>query len=162
MNTDFILKILYVDNNEPQNQNNASIIIQLDYKTKKYLFMCDAEKEVEAKLLKEKVLEDIDVLKVGHHGSETSSTQEFINKVLPEISIISVQHGRYNNMPSQNIIDRLKNNGNQVYITDTDGTIWLTSNGITNNVITIKNLNLNGADKIGLRVYFDMLFFQFS
>ena len=162
LNTDFILKILYVDNNEPQNPNNASIIIQLNYKTKKYLFMGDAEKEIEAKLLKEKILEDIDVLKVGHHGSETSSTQEFINKVLPEISIISVQHGRYNNMPSQNIIDRLKNNGNQVYITDTDGTIWLTSNGITNNVITIKDLNLNGADKIGLRVYFDMLFFQFS
>ena len=48
-----------VDNNEPQNPNNDSIIVQLDYITKKYLFMGDVEKEVEAKLLKEKVLETL-------------------------------------------------------------------------------------------------------
>ncbi len=120
--------------------------------------MGDAEKEVETKLLQEDSLEDIDVLKVGHHGSETSSTKGFIDKVLPEISIISVQNGRYNNMPSKDIIDRLKINGNQVYITDTDGTIWITSDGITNDVIILKDLNLNGASKLGLRVYLVIIF----
>ncbi len=135
LSSNFILEVLYVDNKEPLNSNNASVVLQLEYGTQKYLFMGDAEKEVETKLLQEDTLEDIDVLKVGHHGSETSSTKEFIDKVLPEISIISVQNGRYNNMPSQNIIDRLENNGDQVYITDTDGTIWITSDGITNDVI---------------------------
>lgn len=147
------IKILYVDNNEPSNPNNASIVVQTEYEKQKYLFMGDAEKEVETKLLKEGILEDIDVLKVGHHGSQTSSTEEFINKVLPEISVVSVQYGRYNNMPSENVINRLKSNENKVYITDTDGTIWITSDGITNSVTILKELNLNGADKLGLRVY---------
>ncbi len=160
LSNNFILEVLYVDNKEPSNPNNASIVLQLEYGTQKYLFMGDAEKEVETKLLQEDILEDIDVLKVGHHGSETSSTKEFIDKVSPEISVISVQNERYNNMPSQNIIDRLKNKENQVYITDTDGTIWITSDGITNNVIIIKELNLNGTSKLGLRVYFKYALFS--
>lgn len=57
-------KVLFVDNNEPSNPNNASIIVQLEYGIQKYLFMRDAEKEVESKLLKEGTIEDIDVLKV--------------------------------------------------------------------------------------------------
>ncbi len=130
LSNNFILEVLYVDNKEPSNPNNASIVLQLEYGTQKYLFMGDAEKEVETKLLQEDILEDIDVLKVGHHGSETSSTKEFIDKVSPEISVISVQNERYNNMPSQNILDRLKNKENQVYITDTDGTIWITNDVI--------------------------------
>ncbi len=160
LSNNFILEVLYVDNKEPSNPNNASIVLQLEYGTQKYLFMGDAEKEVETKLLQEDILEDIDVLKVGHHGSETSSTKEFIDKVSPEISIISVQNGRYNNMLSQNIIDRLENNGDQVYITDTDGTIWIISDGITNDVIILKDLNLNGASKLGLRVYFKYALFS--
>ena len=57
-------EVLFVDNNEPLNPNNASIVVQLEYRTQKYLFMGDAEKEVESKLLKAGTLEDIDVLKV--------------------------------------------------------------------------------------------------
>lgn len=64
LSENFLFKILYVDNNEPKNLNNASIIIQLEYETQKYLFMGDAEKEVENRLLSAGILEDIDVLKV--------------------------------------------------------------------------------------------------
>lgn len=64
LSENFLFKILYVDNNEPKNPNNASIIIQLEYEIQKYLFMGDAEKEVENKLLSTGILEDIDVLKV--------------------------------------------------------------------------------------------------
>lgn len=64
LSENFLFKILYVDNNEPKNLNNASIIIQLEYETQKYLFMGDAEKEVENRLLSTGILEDIDVLKV--------------------------------------------------------------------------------------------------
>ncbi len=146
-------EILYIDNSEPSNQNNASIVIQMEYKTQKYLFMGDAEKEVEDKLIDSGRLEDIDVLKVGHHGSNTSTTEKFINKILPEISIISVQEGRYNNMPNKDIVNRLKYNNNQVYRTDLNGTIWLTSNGFTNTITLLEKLNLNGANKVGVRVY---------
>ena len=152
---DVLFKILYVDNSEPSNINNESIVIQLEYKTQKYLFMGDSEKEVEDKLINSGILEDIDVLKVGHHGSNTSTTESFINKVLPEISIISVQYGRYNNMPSEDIINRLKYNDNQVYRTDIDGTIWLTSDGFTNTITLLKELNLNGANRVSLRVYYE-------
>lgn len=155
-------EILYVDNTEPSEPNNASIVVKLKYGTQKYLFMGDAEETVENKLLKEGILEDIDVLKVGHHGSDTSSTESFINKVLPETSIISVQDGVYNNVPSKDIINRLGNNNNQVYRTDIDGTIWLTSDGLTNTITTLNQLNLNGANRFGMRVYFKYALFSFK
>lgn len=152
-------EILYVDNTEPAEPNNASIVVQLKYGTQKYLFMGDAEEAVESKLVKEGILEDIDVLKVGHHGSNTSSTEYFINKILPEISIISVQDGVYNNVPSKDVINRLEENNNQVYRTDMDGTIWLSSDGVTNIITTLNQLNLNGANKLGMRVYFKYALF---
>lgn len=64
LSSNLSFEVLFVDNNEPSNPNNASIIVQLEYGTQKYLFMGDAEKEVESKLLKAGILEDIDVLKV--------------------------------------------------------------------------------------------------
>lgn len=77
----------------------------------------------------------------------------------PEISIISVQYGRYNNMPSEDVITRLENDGNQVYITDTDGTIWLTSDGTSNDITKLNTFNLNGANTARLRVYFKYALF---
>ena len=155
-------KILYIDDTEPNNPNNASIVIQLNYGKQKYLFMGDAEKEVESILLKEEIIEDIDVLKVGHHGSSTSSTKDFINKILPEISIISVQEGRYNNVPSNEVIERLEKNNNSVYRTDIDGTIWITSDGTTNRITILKELNLDGANKLGMRVYLKYALFYYK
>lgn len=101
----------------------------------------------------------ISILKVGHHGSDTSTTENFINKVLPEISIISVQQGvKYDDMPNEEVINRLNNKG-KIYRTDTDGTIWIINDGTTNIVNTLKDLNLNGANKLGLRVYFKVCSF---
>ena len=149
---DMWFEVLFVDNTEPSNTNNASIVIQLTYKEQDYLFMGDSEKEVENKLLASERLKDIDVLKVGHHGSDTSSTENFINKILPDISIISVQKGTYKDMPNNDIIKILEDKG-KVYRTDENGTIWITSDGISNIITELKELNLNGANKIGLRVY---------
>lgn len=156
-----VFKILYVDNTEPSKANNASIVAQLTYAKQKYLFMGDAEKEVENKLISKGLLEDVDVLKVGHYGSDTSTTENFINKVLPEISIISVQEGvKYEDMPNENVISRLKDKS-KIYRTDIDGTIWITSDGTTNIITTLKDLNLNGADKLGLRVYLMYALFKY-
>lgn len=157
----FVFKILYVDNTEPSKANNASIVAQLTYEKQKYLFMGDAEKEVENKLISKGLLEDVDVLKVGHHGSDTSTTENFINKVLPEISIISVQEGvKYEDRPNENVINRLKDKS-KIYRTDIDGTIWITSDGTTNIITILKDLNLNGADKLGLRVYLRYALFKY-
>lgn len=156
-----VFKILYVDNTEPSKANNASIVAQLTYAKQKYLFMGDAEKEVENKLISKGLLEDVDVLKVGHHGSDTSTTENFINKVLPEISIISVQEGvKYEDMPNENVINRLKDKS-KIYRTDIDGTIWITSDGTTNIITTLKDFDLNGADKLGLRVYLRYALFKY-
>lgn len=156
-----VFKILYVDNTEPSKANNASIVAQLTYAKQKYLFMGDAEKEVENKLISKGLLEDVDVLKVGHHGSDTSTTENFINKVLTEISIISVQEGvKYEDMPNENVINRLKDKS-KIYRTDIDGTIWITSDGTTNIITTLKDFDLNGADKLGLRVYLRYALFKY-
>jgi competence protein ComEC len=83
--------VKFVDNNDPENINNSSIVIEMTAEQEKYLFMGDSEKEVEEGELNNITWDDIDVLKVGHHGSNTSTTQKFIDTVLPEIAIISVR-----------------------------------------------------------------------
>lgn len=73
-------KVLSVDNSEKVKEsedNDTSIVIQLNYKDNKFLFMGDATSKVEKQLLNKEVLEKIDVLKVGHHGSNISSSEKF-------------------------------------------------------------------------------------
>lgn len=62
-------------------------------------------------------------------------------------------------MPSQEVIERLSKDSNQVYRTDIDGTIWLTSDGITNTVTILNKLNLDGANQLGMIVYFKYALF---
>lgn len=76
-------KILYVDNTELSKANNTSIVAELTYANQRYLFMGDTQREVENKLISKGMLNDVDVLRVGHHGSDTSTTENFINKILP-------------------------------------------------------------------------------
>lgn len=103
----------------------------------KYLFMADAAEDVESD--DEIEWEDIDVLKVGHHGSNTSRTEQFINTILPEIAIISV-NGDNNSYghPSEVVIERLEDKECEVYRTDRNGTILLIN---TNGINEIKMLD---------------------
>ena len=81
--------------------------------------MGDAGVEVEEDLIEKYNLQDIDVLKVGHHGSETSSSEEFINEINPKYSIISVgKNNRYGH-PNKGVIDNLEDS--KIYRTDQDG-----------------------------------------
>ena len=105
----------------------------------KYLFMGDAETENEG--LRD--WEDIDVLKVGHHGSTTSSSTKFLSQVLPEISIISVGKNNSYNLPKDKIIERLKKIGSTIYRTDIDGTIQIISDGNQNEIKKI-DLSFDG------------------
>jgi len=85
---------LNVDNSSPSLNNstavnNASIVIQLEYGSKKYLFMGDVTTSVETKLINNDMLEQVDLLKVAHHGSDTSTSEEFLNLIKPTHAVIS-------------------------------------------------------------------------
>lgn len=107
--------------------NNSSIVIQLDYGETSCLFMGDAEKEVEEKV----TWNDIDVLKVSHHGSSDATSQAFLEAVKPEHSIISVGRNNNHNHPSNETLNNLNVINSTIYRTDEDGTIILVSNGST-------------------------------
>lgn len=122
---------------EYDNLNNNSVIAKLAYKNTSFLFVGDAEKEAETDLISSGVNLKSTVLKVGHHGSKTSTTQKFLNAVNPEYSVISVGPDS-NNLPKDSIINRLKNNNIKTYRTDKSGTIIFTSDGDNINVFTEK------------------------
>lgn len=106
--------------------NNYSIVIKLIYGKTSYLFTGDAEslseKEITADI-------DVDVLKVGHHGSDTSSSVEFLEKVTPEYAIISVGENNSYGHPSSLTLENLKKYTNEIYRTDLNGTITVASDG---------------------------------
>lgn len=115
--------------------NDSSIVIELSFGDKKYLFTGDIEKEVED----ECNWEDIDVLKVAHHGSRGSSSKEFLNVTKPEIAIISVGKDNTYNHPHEEALQRLENVDAKIYRTDESGTIYLKSNGFE---VSIESLDI--------------------
>ncbi len=118
---DLECEVMAVDNSEQEDANDASIVLEMTYKKYKFLFTGDATKKVE----NSRGWKDIDVLKVGHHGSDTSSSKNFIDSIKPEISIISVGEGNNYNLPKESIIKRLEDTGSKVYRTDKHGTIQI-------------------------------------
>ncbi len=124
-------------NNNAKDLNNSSIVIQLNYLKQNYLFMGDSEKEVEDSRDWNKV----NVLKVGHHGSNSSSTERFLNQTRPDIAIISVGLNNQYNHPSEDVLNRLKNLNTTVYRTDEDGSLLVESDGKQNVIKKIKTNN---------------------
>lgn len=102
-------------------ENTNSSVIYLNYNNYKFLFMGDASIKREKDILEKYNLSNIDFLKVGHHGSNTSSSEEFINEINPKHSIISVgKNNRYGH-PKKSVLDTLKSS--KIYRTDKDGSI---------------------------------------
>jgi competence protein ComEC len=116
-------------NKEIDNLNNSSIISQLSCQNSKFLFMGDAEIEVENEILKKGINIKSNVLKIGHHGSITSSQQEFLEKVDPQIAIIMVGKNNKFNHPSLRVLKRLEKLKIKTFRTDLDGTITIISDG---------------------------------
>ncbi len=141
-------KVLAVDNSSPSLDNDeaindTSIVIELEYGTTKYLFMGDASSNIERKLLEE--LSKIEVLKVAHHGSNKSTSREFLHIVRPTYSIISVGKNSYGH-PNSEVLERLEEIKTNLYTTQNNGTIWIKSDG---NLIYINDLdyNIDGANR---------------
>ena len=119
---------------DKDNLNLSSLVLRLEFGNTSYLFMGDAEEENEKTINWPKT----DVLKVGHHGSNTSSGESFLEQVHPQYAIIMVGKDNSYGLPKQEIIDKLNNIGSEIYRTDEDGTIQIISDG---NNIEIKIIN---------------------
>ena len=115
--------------------NNSSAVLRLDYCDGSYLFSGDAEELAEYEFLSLGKLVDADVLKVGHHGSATSSSDAYLSAVTPNVAVISCGVGNSYGHPNQLTVSKLLNMGASVYRTDTDGTVEVNTDGsnITNN-----------------------------
>ena len=119
-------KLEFLNTSEYDNENDNSNVIYLNYNDYKFLFMGDAGIDREKDILKKYVLKDIDFLKVGHHGSNTSSSKIFINNIKPKYAIISVgKNNRYGH-PKSSVLDTLSNS--KIYRTDLDGSIVIRFN----------------------------------
>lgn len=106
--------------------NNYSIVLKLTYGNTSYLFTGDAEK-----ISEQEITDDIasEVLKVAHHGSDTSTSEEFLKKVAPKYAIISVGAGNKYNHPAEITISKLQKYTNNIYRTDLNGNIIVKTNG---------------------------------
>ena len=135
------IKVLYTGT-DTSDLNMSSIVLKLTYKNTSFLFMADAPKKIENEIINEDIKADI--LKVGHHGSNTSSGVEFLKKVNPEYAIISVGANNSYNLPGKYTIQNLNKLNIQTKRTDKEGTIIITSDGTKLN-ITTKNTNTNGG-----------------
>ena len=109
--------------------NNMSAVLQLQFGGVTFLFTGDAEKKVEKEILKKGYSLKADVMKVGHHGSKTSSLKKFIEKVKPKYSVISCGKDNSYGHPSKEVLKILKSVGSKIYRTDEKGTIVITSDG---------------------------------
>jgi competence protein ComEC len=110
------------------NTNNNSIVLKLSYGETNFLLMGDAEKEEETSLLASGADLSATVLKIGHHGSDTSSSEAFLQAVKPKYAVISVGDDS-NNLPKVTVSKRLSDNGIDVYRTDLNKTIIFLSDG---------------------------------
>ena len=126
------LTILYPDSAiamSMKNINNSSIVFRLDYKDHSFLFTGDAEIQAERILANLDSLLNVDVLKVGHHGSSTSSIMSMVKHVSPKYAIISVgQNNRYGH-PSEKIVQRWVDSDAIVFRTDKNGAVIIAVDG---------------------------------
>lgn len=127
--------VIYLDNNTNikiiwpskgtninYSSNNMSLVSLMKYKNYNILFTGDIEKEVES-IIGEKIDRKIDILKVPHHGSNTSSTEQFLEKIMPKHSVISVGRGNFYGHPKKDVLARLEKVGSSIHRTDEMGMI---------------------------------------
>ena len=126
-------KLYFLQTKEYDNENDNSNVIYTELNGYKFMLMGDASTTTEKEILNKYNLSDIDVLKVGHHGSKTSSGKDFIDEINPEYSIISVgKNNRYGH-PNKEVLNNLEDS--KIYRTDKDGSIMFK---IKNNKLNIE------------------------
>ena len=126
-------KLYFLQTREYDNENDNSNVIYTELNGYKFMFMGDAGIDKEKDILNKYNIGDIDVLKVGHHGSRTSSDKDFINEINLKYGVISVgKNNRYGH-PNKEVLNNLKDS--KIYRTDKDGSIMFK---INNNKLKIE------------------------
>ncbi len=113
--------------------NNNSLVCKLVYLSFSCIFTGDIEEIAEKAILEKyknstQILKT-DILKIAHHGSKTSSTEEFLETVKPKIALIGVGPNNNFGHPNKNVIERIKNNKIEIFRTDENGEICISTNG---------------------------------
>ena len=134
------IKVIYIDSNS-NNANDSSIVLKLTFGNNSFLLTGDASSVVEKKILDGDI--ESDVLKLGHHGSQYSTSNEFLDKVNPKYAVISVGDNNKYDHPKKVTLNKLDYRNIKLYRTDRDGTIIFTSDGTNINVET-KKTDTNG------------------
>jgi competence protein ComEC len=123
------VKIVAPKGSDYKDLNDSSVAIKLSFGQNSFMLMGDAEAVSEKEILAKGFDIKADLLKIGHHGSSSSTTQEFLNAVNPKYAVISVAKGNDYEHPHKPTMDKLKAKGIKVYRTDELGTIVATSDG---------------------------------
>ena len=135
-NDNATLEILAPNNSEYKDLNNYSIVTKLTYGNNRFLFTGDAEKEGENEMLSKGYDLSCDILKLGHHGSSTSTTNKFLTAASPAVAIVSCGKDNDYGHPHKETMNKLNNNHITVYRTDSDGTILAETDGNTYSITT--------------------------
>lgn len=137
---DLKVEVLAPNKDSYEDLNNYSIVLKITYKDRSFIFMGDAEK-----LSEDEITGNVesDVIKIGHHGSSSSSSAGFLKRVNPSLAVISVGENNDYNHPTETVLKRLQKNNIKVYRTDLNGNIILTTDG---EKIKIEVEKINGSN----------------
>ena len=130
---------------ESDDNNEASIVLKISYGEISFLLMADADVSVEKKILEHANVEAT-VLKAGHHGSDTSSSEAFIEAVNPEVTILSYGKDNSYGHPDASVKSRLERISSQIYATALVGNIIVETDGVDYNVITSGSVEPSAVD----------------
>jgi competence protein ComEC len=125
--------------NPSDEPNNTSIVLKLTYGDVSFLFTGDAEREEEAEILEAGYDLSATVLKVGHHGSETSTSYPYLREIMPQYAVISCGTGNSYGHPREETLSKLRDADVTLFRTDLQGTITATSDGKTVTFTTERN-----------------------
>lgn len=125
---------------ETDDTNNSSIVLRVEYGKNSFIFMGDAEVEEETQIINKYKDISADVIKIGHHGSASSSSKELLSAVKPQYAIISVGKDNSYGHPVQTTLDKISDAKVKIYRTDLQGDITVTSDGKKISISTEKNV----------------------
>ena len=130
---DATMQVLAAETDVGGNTNNYSIVMKVSFGQMDMIMTGDAETEIEELILESGADIDAEILKLGHHGSDTSSSQEFLDAITPDYGLISSKVGNKYEHPIKSTMDKLQKMNVEVYRTDECGSVIMT---ITTNDVT--------------------------
>lgn len=130
--------------------NNTSIVLKIEYGETSFIFTGDADRETEQKIINSEVELSATVLKVGHHGSDTSTSYVWLNEIMPQYAVISVGKNNSYNHPTDEVLSRLHDADVTTFRTDLNGDIYATSDGKSVTFTTDKSVGEDEIFKAGV------------